>query len=76
MSEQTIDTELKNRQQEFYQCLMKLLDDDVKELILKNNTPENRVRLNNVIRALYATKPLKLSEQEVDAIGIYIGDLG
>lgn len=35
MSEQTIDTELKNRQQEFYQCLMKLLDDDVKELILK-----------------------------------------
>lgn len=35
--------------------LAKFFDNDVRQIIVAHNTPQDRVRLNNVIRALYAT---------------------
>lgn len=34
---------------------MRFFDSDVQQVIKQHNTPQDRVRLNNVIRALYAT---------------------
>lgn len=39
-----------------YDAFMSLFDDDVKQIIVENqNNQQDRVRLNDVIRAFYAT---------------------
>ena len=38
-----------------YDTLMNVLDDDVQELIVKQENPKAKARLNAVIRAMFAT---------------------
>lgn len=38
-----------------YDRLMNMLDDDVQALIVSNDSPQDKARLNAVIRAMFAT---------------------
>lgn len=38
-----------------YDCLMSLLDDDVQALIVSHDNPQDKARVNAVVRAMFAT---------------------
>ncbi|MDO5651483.1 MAG: hypothetical protein Q4G13_05030 [Moraxella sp.] len=38
-----------------YDVFMSVFDDDVQKIVIEHDSPQNRTRLNAVIRALYTT---------------------